>query len=107
MISKYQPIRSPKLTQSAKGQRCTLRIPGVCRFDDSTTVLCHAPSHVKGAAQKSSDEWSAYGCSHCHDWVDGKASYKPSKEEVKLAFFDAISETQTKFRQQKLLGVIK
>ena len=37
------PYRSKKLTDAARGQQCTLEIPGVCIGGTDTTVACHSP----------------------------------------------------------------
>jgi hypothetical protein len=63
-------IVSSKLRNSARGQPCTFQIPGVCNHDPATTVLCHLPSEVKGAATKSDDFNAAFGCSSCHEAID-------------------------------------
>ncbi|WP_210255108.1 nuclease domain-containing protein [Ochrobactrum sp. MC-1LL] len=48
-------IVSTKLRKSAKGQPCSFQIPGICNHDADTTVLCHAPSEVKGMGNKGHD----------------------------------------------------
>jgi hypothetical protein len=69
---KTKPIRSNKLRQSARGEDCTFQIPGVCNHDPETTVLCHLPDESHGMGRKSDDFCSAYGCSNCHDAIDGR-----------------------------------
>lgn len=61
-----------KITDSARGERCTIRILGACRDDDRTVVFCHSNElrHGKGAGKKSDDRHGAYGCQTCHDIVD-------------------------------------
>lgn len=72
-----RPKRSrPKMTpirKSARGEACTLRIPGVCRQDASTTVWCHSNrlADGKGMGIKANDEAGCYGCSSCHAFLDG------------------------------------
>lgn len=61
---------STKLRNSARGQRCGFQIPGICCDDPETTVLCHAPSEMKGVGNKSPDFWAAFGCHACHDHLD-------------------------------------
>jgi protein-arginine kinase activator protein McsA len=61
---------SQKLRNSAKGQDCQFKIPGVCNCDSSTVVLCHLPSHENGMAMKSPDYLAAFGCSECHFHFD-------------------------------------
>jgi len=60
-----------KLRKSAKGEECTLQIHPYCNGNPETVVLCHLPSD-SGMGQKSPDWWAAYGCSSCHDMIDGR-----------------------------------
>ena len=60
-----------KLRQSAKGQDCHLRIPGVCNGNPETTVLAHIRrGNVAGIGQKPPDVCGVFSCSDCHDAVD-------------------------------------
>ena len=47
-------IVSKKLRDSARGQSCTLRLPG-CGFDDGTVVLAHIPCNQRGTGMKGPD----------------------------------------------------
>ena len=66
-------IRSKKITQSARGEECTLNIAGVCSYDPETVVFCHFPDGAQGMGIKASDLSGAYGCYACHQVVDGHA----------------------------------
>ena len=66
IIRKY-----PKLTKSARGEDCTLQIYPYCNGNPETVVLCHLPSG-SGMGQKSPDWFAVYGCSSCHDIIDGR-----------------------------------
>lgn len=63
-----------KITESARGEMCQLRFYGVCNHNRETTVWCHANGSAagKGIGMKSPDILGAYGCSACHDLVDGR-----------------------------------
>lgn len=63
-------IHSKAITDSAKGERCTLRIPGYCTCDRTTTVFCHFDDISHGMTLKSHDIIGAYGCVSCHDIID-------------------------------------
>lgn len=63
-------IECKKWTQAAKGQPCTLKIPGVCNYTPETTVPCHLQSDIKGTGYKS-DDFTVDGCSACHAAIDG------------------------------------
>lgn len=65
-------MKSKKITDSARGEDCTFNIVGVCNYDPSTVVFCHLPFMESGMGMKVSDLSGAYGCSACHDAVDGR-----------------------------------
>lgn len=107
-----KPMRKsrPKMTpirKAARDQECTLRFP-VCNYDTSTTVLCH-PNELsagKGMGLKAPDTEAAFGCSACHDVLDGRAPRPEgfSRELMLAQFKDAVAQTQ---RVLKRLGVLK
>lgn len=98
MIPKPTKIRSKKIRQSAKGENCTLRIPGICNGNPKTVVFCHAPSRYKGTATKSDDFWGAYGCSHCHKEIDNAYT-----DEAIYYWMPAIYETQKRLFEKGLI----
>lgn len=69
---KEKKIRSRKTLDAARDQRCTMKIPGVCNGDISTTVAAHSmePMHGKSAGQKAHDLFVVDACSACHDVYD-------------------------------------
>ena len=67
-----KPIRSQKIRDSARGEKCTLQIPGVCNSNKDTTVLAHLPDESKGMGRKADDISAWYACSSCHDAIDGR-----------------------------------
>ena len=81
-------LKSKALRNSAKGQNCTMRIPGVCNYDTETTALAHCPLKQKGMALKSSDYWAAFACSDCHDAMDNHRV-----ENADAIWLQAINET--------------
>ena len=105
-----------KIRESARGEECTLRIPGVCNRNLETVVLCHAPYPGKFGSRKD-NWWSAYGCSDCHDYVDGRggsvnlqdefwhnvARGRGSRVGVEDYWLPAIHETQAKLIEKGLL----
>lgn len=102
--------RGPKMTpirKSAKGEECTIRLPGVCNFDPATTVLCHSNESAdgKGMGLKASDERAAYGCSACHDVVDGRRPRPEglSLELVATLFKEGIAQTNRILMRKGLL----
>jgi hypothetical protein len=100
---KSTPIRA-----SARGQECTLQLLGVCNGDASTVVLCHSNKLAagKGMGLKASDLAAAYGCSSCHDVLDGRAPRPAgmSKEDVETAFDYAVQRTHEMLRALGLIA---
>ena len=64
------PYRNKKTTDAAKGQQCTLDIPGVCQGGTDTTVPCHSPLCEDRNGTKAPDFCMADGCAACHDYLD-------------------------------------
>lgn len=107
-----QPMKSkgPRMTpirKAARGQDCTLRIPGVCNYNPETTVLCHSPylSSGRGMGLKAPDEDACFGCSACHDRLDRRQPWPSWMTEFKMegAFIRARNATHIIL---KTLGLI-
>jgi len=95
-------VKSKKLRDSARGENCTLRLPG-CLFNHETVVLAHLPgTGMKGIGMKVPDIFSAYACMHCHDVIDGR---KPGEWEYR-DIVRAMAETQILFIEKGLLRVL-
>jgi hypothetical protein len=99
-------VRSKALTDSAYGMPCAFRLPGVCNHDRATTVWCHLPGIGKSMRSKVSDLHGAYGCSRCHDVIDGRAGDTHGLTPTILldAMLRAICETQSRLAA---IGIIK
>lgn len=63
-------IRSQLIMDAAMGQPCSLRLPGICNHDHTTTVTAHLPGIGKSMGSKVSDLHSAFACSDCHTAID-------------------------------------
>lgn len=63
-------IISPKITRSARGQDCTLQIPGHCNYNPETTVAAHMNFDGGKMGGKTHDISVAYACSGCHSALD-------------------------------------
>lgn len=84
-----------KYTRSAKGQDCTVRIPGVCRPapENETTVFAHLNGGGLGAKHLSVH--GAYSCAQCHDVIDGRSRNRGhTNKEVKMMHLEAVIRTQ-------------
>lgn len=74
-------IHSKKYTDAARGQPCTMQIPGVCNGDWSTVVFAHIRDVFKGMGNKASDISGCDACSDCHAKFDGQSGDPLTKEE--------------------------
>ncbi|KAF1042575.1 MAG: putative nuclease YbcO [Herbaspirillum frisingense] len=110
-MKRGRPVRSrPKTTKirsSARDQECTLRFPLVCNHRTDTTVLCHSNQlkDGKGMGLKAPDTRAAYGCSACHDVLDGRAP-RPNGftyEAMQEAFEEGVRCTHTILARMGLL----
>lgn len=94
-----KPYVSKKIRDSAKGEACTLRIPGVCNHNNETVVFAHINTQHKGMGNKSPDIFGVYACSDCHDWLDGRGlKVDPAlrKPETLRAFIETLYKLLTK-----------
>ncbi|MBP7253873.1 MAG: DUF1364 family protein [Alphaproteobacteria bacterium] len=98
------------LTESARGEECTLMIAPYCNNNPETVVLCHLPSQGSGMALKSPDHWAAYGCSACHDILDQRnpqAIRAIGREEIMRCMFRGLYRTQQRLIEKGLMRVAK
>lgn len=85
-----------KITRSANGQRCQIRLPGVCT-DSPNVVWCHAIGQAagKGIGMKVPDLLGAYGCQQCHDVYDRRKFVKHlTRMEIEHAFYQGMERSQ-------------
>lgn len=94
-------VVSQKLRDFARGQDCTLRIPGVCNFNPETTVLAHLPCGHKGVGMKSPDQMAVHACSSCHTYIDGATRWEVSA----LDYLRALAETQMRAIEAGLMTI--
>mgnify|MGYP002712023966 FL=1 len=91
------------IRKAAKGEDCTLNIAGVCNYNPETVVLCHFPSETHGMGLKSNDLSAGFGCSACHDVIDGRSHINLSREDKE--FYMRRSQFRT-MRRLEELGII-
>lgn len=81
-----------KITESARGEDCQIRIPGVCSFNAAETVWAHANGSAagKGIGMKSHDALGSYACFKCHAVVDRMIPLPEglTRDQVKLYFLE-------------------
>jgi len=84
------------LRKEAKGRPCMINIPGICNNNPDTVVLCHLNNKRLfgiGIGQKVPDIFGAWGCSACHDAVDGRSRILPEYDYT-MVFYEAVFRTQ-------------
>lgn len=95
-----------KLTDSARGEDCLIRVPGICCFDHTQTVPCHVRlTGISGMGIKAPDIFIAYGCTPCHDYVDGRTQGPETYEERRLLLLEGMVRTQEKMWRKGLIKV--
>jgi hypothetical protein len=79
-----------KITESARGEECQVRIRGVCNWNKETTVWAHANGSAagKGIGMKSIDMLGAYACSACHDAYDRRTQNSHDRLLVEVCFWE-------------------
>lgn len=93
-----------KITQSARGQACQIRIAGVCNHNRETTVLAHYRlAGTCGMGIKPPDFLGAYACSACHDVVDGRVRVEMDEAEIALAHAEGVMRTLILLEKQGLI----
>lgn len=98
---KVQAIRD-----SARGEECTVRIPGVCTFDAEKTIWSHAPFGAagKGRGIKAIDLAGAYCCTACDAVIDGQAPLPPglTRQQAELDWFHGHMRSLVRLMQKGL-----
>lgn len=94
------------IRQSARGETCQVRYPGVCTHDSATVILSHYRGSAggKGLSLKSIDEASAYCCTACDACYDGQAP-RPgfTKEQADLWWLQGHMRTLVILKEKGLL----
>ena len=79
-----------RITESARGEECQIRLPGICNGNSETVVWCHANGLAsgRGIGFKSIDIAGSYGCINCHNVYDRRVKTNLSFEFVQLCFME-------------------
>lgn len=106
LLKSSRPKSTP-IRRAARGQDCTLMIPGVCNRNPETTVLCHSNrlADGKGMGLKAPDTEACFGCSDCHDVLDGRRPLPGwmTRDQLDDTFDRARAITQDKLKQEGLM----
>lgn len=104
-FKKSDRIESAAIRASARGEDCTFQIVGVCNQQTDTTVLCHLPDESHGMSRKADDLSSAYGCSACHDVIDGRVKHDWQPGEKDFYMRRAQSRTWRRLREKGIFTI--
>ena len=78
-------LKSPKqITDAAKGKACTLNLVNVCNYHAETTSACHLPDGSGGSNRLTGPLSIAFGCSDCHDQIDGRTKQVITDEDMEF-----------------------
>ena len=98
--------KSTAVRDSARGEDCSVRIPG-CPGNPEQTIWSHAPLGAagKGRSIKALDLCGAYACTYCDGVVDGqiKAPDGFTRLQVMLAWHDGHMRSLVLLRQKGLV----
>jgi hypothetical protein len=94
---------SKKLRNSARGQDCQVRIPGICNFNPETTILAHVGK--SGIGQKPNDYEATFCCSSCHDAIDYRVKTDFTRDELENMANDGMRRTWAIWVQSGLIKV--
>jgi Protein of unknown function (DUF1364) len=96
-----------KITESARNEDCTIRLPGVCNHNPETVVWAHSnrSRDGKGMGKKANDENGAYACYNCHMVYDRqhKRPHWLTLEDVEEYFTMAMLESRVKLKDKGLI----
>lgn len=100
-------MKTTAIRQSARGEDCDVRIPGICSFDPATVIWSHFRGLAggKGFAIKSVDEAGAYCCTRCDAVYDGQAPRPPgmSKADIDLMWLQGHIRSLVKLKRKGLI----
>ena len=98
MANSKRKHKSLKITQSAKGESCSLRVSDNCTDEYGQVVACHLNSNYRGTGYKSPDLWIVYSCYPCHQKLD--KSEVSAEDQLR-----ALQETQMKLLDKGLITI--
>ena len=94
-ISMIFPMSKITITEFARGQPCTMRLPGVCNHDSTKTVWCHINSvrYGSGTRHKATDLIGLIACSSCHDVLDRRVKTDLDRDFVMMHAYEGHLES--------------
>ena len=96
--------RTTPIRKSARGEECTLRLPG-CGWDDCTVVLAHINDGRQGVGLKASDLSAVYACASCHEKIGDGSHLRLSRTNLSLIVLAALQRTHRRLVEKGLIEV--
>lgn len=95
-----------KITQSAAGENCAVRIQFVCNHNPQTVVYAHVNGVRFGHGMGIKTKIGAYACSACHDVLDGRVRRPDglSVTDVKIAHYEGVIETMIRLFDKGIIN---
>lgn len=83
-----------------------MRASGICNFDRETTVCAHVRMiGYSGMSLKMNDWFTAFACSACHDYVDGRTHKDVPYDKRRLDLLEGMARTQAlRLKREHLLS---
>ena len=99
-------IKSKAITDSARGEKCTLVIAGWCNNNPETTVYAHYPSGSGGSNKLNGDLGTGgYACFMCHQIIDGRQKSDLTKEDREFYMRRSTQRTLSRLVSKGILTV--
>jgi hypothetical protein len=95
-------MNEKKIQASARGEECTVRLPGICSHNPETVVFAHLSGVRFGHGVGKKTRWGCYACYECHREIDRQTT-RLEKDYVKLAHYEAVIETLDKLVEKGLI----
>lgn len=92
-----------KYRDSARGQECQVRLPGICSGNDEETILAHL--NGGGMGMKKNDIHASFCCASCHNVLDGRVPTMYDRDTLELAHRQGVERTQDIWIKSGLLNV--
>lgn len=90
-----------KITRSANGEQCTVRLDG-CLWDQRV-VLAHLRKPGDGTGRKPPDYRAVYACGHCHDVIGDGTEARLERLGITKFVLRGLQETHERLFEKELL----
>lgn len=90
------------LRKDAQGKYCLIRVPGFCVSHDA--CLCHVRLiGISGIGHKATDLLAAFGCTPCHDVVDGRVRSSFTFDQRRQLLLEGMARTQAQWVEREIV----